>query len=57
VYLKGQLRLLGRKELRRQNWEKETWIPLLPQGDSTPITLASLPFWALASQAAGNVTT
>lgn len=31
-------------------------MPLLPQGDSTPIPLASLPIWALAAQAAGNVT-
>lgn len=28
----------------------------LPQGDSTPIPLASLPIWALVAQAAGNVT-
>lgn len=31
-------------------------MPLLPQGDSIPIPLASLPIWALAAQAAGNVT-
>lgn len=31
-------------------------MPSLPQGDSAPIPLASLPIWALVVQAAGNVT-
>lgn len=36
---------------------KERWPPLLPQGDSTLVPLASVPIWVLAAQAAGNVTT
>lgn len=52
--MKGQLRLLGRKGIRWRSWLKKIQTPFLPQGDSTPIFLASPPIWVLASQAAGN---
>lgn len=52
--MKGQLRLLGRKGIRWRSWLKKIRTPFLPQGDSTPIFLASLPIWVLASQAAGK---
>lgn len=54
--MKGQLRFLGRKGIRWRSWVKKIRTPFLPQGDSTPILLASLPIWVRASQAAGNVT-
>lgn len=44
----------GVKRLRSYSWGKEIWMPSLPQGDSTPIPLASLPIWALVVQAAGT---
>lgn len=56
VDIRGQWRLLGRKWIRWCCWVEKMWTPFLPQGDSTPIPLASLPIWVLASQAAGNVT-
>lgn len=57
MHVKGQLRLLGKKKgIRWRSWVKKMQAPFLPQGDSTPILLASLPIWVPASQAAGNVT-
>lgn len=54
--MKGQRRLLGGKGRRWRSWVKKIRTPFLPQGDSTPILLASLPIWVPASQAVGNVT-
>lgn len=54
--MKDQLWLLGRKGRRWRSWVKKIQTPFPPQGDSTPILLASLPIWVPASQAAGNVT-
>lgn len=56
MHMKGQLRLLGRNGIKWRSWLKKIRTTFLPQGDSTPIFLASLPIWVLASQAAENST-